>query len=519
MKFVIIIALFLMVYNISAQTPSYSSSGVPYIEGNRFTKVTSLTPNTSNDNCIVLSMDTDSSDGYSVQVETTYGGSYSLAHSWWFPEPGAWSVVGLAPVYGKYILFMGKSFSKDPVKDFKRRQIPLKKLEISKWIKGDAVFWNSEGGAILGVGAGISPVHLGANITVKGSWAHYVEKTGDNKVFVSLINRNIKSLTLSAGVLYAGLSEDFIRAKAKTKSYEVELVDEDHEFAYRMFLKGNDSFLLKLIEEGSNSIEAIETTSYNTNSINNNLGVATPYIPIISWSSSRNRIEEVLEGSTSWDTDRSRHSSKYERTRNFRFFHLNSYRLNQLDFFHEVKEENDYENNTRKRSEEYFLELNYLYEASFGKFGKLKRQFEKMNKVVGFGDRCIDGSNINRKLGYTILQNKLKFTSRVAKFISQLIKEKSFSTFLIKFTDSFYSKKLKLDIERINKIEQKDDHLRILVAKIGKIITRNPELYQLMYKLGQKCGMQSSFEVGGQYITKYIKSDLYEYSSNCPFEI
>ena len=158
---------------INAEEPIYGNSTNPYVEAGFFTRITSLSaPIESAQSCPQIDQAINPQDGFYLEHEKSFSGSFQSAHGWWFPDLSQWAAVGVGPKANHYVIFFGKSYGEDAIKDFKDRKLPLKKSELDRWNKGDAVFWNSEGGAVLGLGTGRSPVHFGTTFNIRGSRAH-----------------------------------------------------------------------------------------------------------------------------------------------------------------------------------------------------------------------------------------------------------------------------------------------------------------------------------------------------------
>lgn len=545
---ILLISTLLFSYSTLAEEPDYGSATTPYIEASRFDRVSSLTRNNDVDEngCYTLNTETDIADGHRVRVEKSYSGNYMYTHSLWFPNPGIWSAVGLGPTLNRYVLFFGTAFGENGVREFKGRTLPFDSNNLSKWNVGDAVFWNSEGGAILGLGSGMSPLNLGTNLTVKGSWAQYVEKTGENKVFVSLIKRKIRTVSISAGVLYAGASLEKIKEKLKSRSYEVEFIDQAHFDAYTAFLRGDESKLKSLIAEGSTSIEPIEVISTLKYATERAIGIATPIVPIISWRNSRRSSSSYTHGEASWGTVRDEYLAEYVWQRNTRILHLDYLRESKFLAGKQVAIENDYENGGKKTTEKYIFELNYKYESDHGKDNRLRSQLYRFKGKTGMYNVCVNIPNIVNRVGYNTINQKAVFSEAFTKTLLNKLKDKSLGEVLISKADkivttllaederyacgrkdynscyeSFKSWYLKSVSYLVNGYKNyvNSDFNSIqgsnYLSYLGKTVVNNPILYRALIEEGKLCGMELTFEISGRNISMIEKKDVFTESNGC----
>lgn len=530
------------------QNPIYSTSTSTYVEGSHFHRIISLTPNKTNQlDCPTVDQDVDENDGYQMEVEKSYSGSFMYANSWWFPEQTQWAVIGLGPTASRYVIFMGKATGEDAIKNFKKRNIPLKVDQLESWNSGDAVFWNSEGGVALGVGTGISPFHVGAKYTIKGSWAHYVEKVGPNKVFASLINRSVQSVSVSAGVLYVGGGLDRIKESIKSRSYEINIVDEAHEIAYRKFLRGDEDALKELIAEGSTNITPIEVIRAKGNARELAIGIATPIYPLLSWRTSTNTSNKMEHGEASWGTVRDKYWGLYSWQTKYRAVFLDYRRFKQFLAGTQFSKQPNYDNGGFNDVQTYFGSLEYIFEADHGREGRLGNQLEKFQKATGLFQYCANIPDIKSTLRYHNISHKMTFSQTfirkllersasvasdnsyleskiqdtVAKMIqndqAQLCGKKDVS----ECTDKLVKEGSK-DLEGLSKkmIDLGKESINTLgMAKefslVGKAITQSPILYRMFYEEGKGCGMNVQFEISGRKISRILKNEEYPESENC----
>lgn len=531
---------------VQAEEPIYGNSTSPYLEANFFHRVISLTPNKSGvEGCPVIEQEIDEADGFYIEVEKSFGGSFQNAHSWWFPDLSQWAVVGLGPKANHYVIFFGKSFGEDAVKKFKDRKLPIKKEELDQWNQGDAVFWNSEGGAVVGVGTGISPFHIGSNYNIRGSWANYVEKTGENKVFVSLINRTVQSVSVSAGVLYTGGGIDWVKDNLKSRSYEVALVDEAHERAYREFLRGDERPLQALLEAKSEHVTPIEVINGRKLTREIAFGISNPVFPILSWRVNSNRFGQGEHGEASWGTVRDKFWGGYSWQKKYRALHLDFRRFKQFKAGTQVAQEPDWNGGTIEKIK-HFASLEYIFEADHGRETRLENQFENFLETTGLYQYCIQIPDFKRSLKYHGVKHNIEFADSFVKrliglsktgeltnylerkgiaLIPQLIEENQRIACGKKNAEKCQEKLEKSFAKHLEDVQTRLDELATVefnsmemaktFAKLGKEIVSSPVMYRLFFEEGKKCGMESSFEVSGQRISQYRKDETFAASDSC----
>ncbi|PIP89638.1 MAG: hypothetical protein COW01_11715 [Bdellovibrionales bacterium CG12_big_fil_rev_8_21_14_0_65_38_15] len=530
------------------QNPIYSTSTSTYVEGSHFHRIISLTPNKTMDlDCPTIDQDVDENDGYKMEVEKSYSGSFMYANSWWFPAQSQWAVVGLGPTASRYVIFMGKAIGEDTIKNFKKRNIPLKKDQLENWNNGDAVFWNSEGGASLGVGTGISPFHLGAKYTIKGSWAHYVEKVGPNKVFASLINRSVQSVSVSAGILYVGAGLDQIKESIKSRSYEIDIIDEAHEVAYRKFLRGDEDALKDLIAEGSTSITPIEVIRGKGNLRELAIGVATPIYPLLSWRTSTNSSNKMEHGEASWGTVRDKYWGLYSWQTKYRAVFLDYRRFKQFLAGTQFSKEPNYDTGGFNDVQTYFGSLEYIFEADHGREGRLGNQLEKFQKATGLYQYCATIPDIKSTLRYHNISHKINFSQTfIRKFLEKAATVSSDDSYLEVKVQDTVSKMIENDQKQLcgkDDVAECNDKLvkkgskdlkdlknkmaelgeksinSLEMAKefslVGKVITQSPILYRMFYEEGKGCGMSVQFEISGRKLSRILKTEEFAESENC----
>ena len=72
---------------VQAEEPIYGNSTSPYLEANFFHRVISLTPNKSGvEGCPVIEQEIDEADGFYIEVEKSFGGSFQNLVSFFAKE-------------------------------------------------------------------------------------------------------------------------------------------------------------------------------------------------------------------------------------------------------------------------------------------------------------------------------------------------------------------------------------------------------------------------------------------------
>lgn len=493
----------------------YNTVTFPNIQANHIHRMFSQTPASSSNNCQVLELDDAGVKTYKYEFEQSYSGNFSFAHSWWFPEPGAWSVVGLGPTIDHYVLFSGSISSERVKRDLYKKKLPLRKRELDKWQVGDSAFWNSEGGATLSAATGISPFYAGVSFTVKGSWANYVEKVGENKVFVSLISRRVMSISPAVGVYIVGAAFDHLRDHFKFKSYEVEIIDDEHEIAYRKFLRGNEQELINLVKSGSKSITPIEVGVSNSRSNTYAASLAVPFFPIISWRLARSKGHGSENAVADWGSEREKFSYDDNWFHTYRFFNLDFRRSYEVQLTDQLLRHSD---DSSVHGQD--LSLTYTYEADHGKVKRLLRQIKRFRKNTGLISSCIISKIDDRaKIGYHQVQSKLKLGKLFIDQFYNSIKEQNLKNVLLTKIDTILS-----DADSLSILCKKERNQPRCIGKLRKRFLRHLEKMLSNYDKLDLSSRKQKAEFIHHFVSKAKDSALvsllmHELASECGGEV
>ncbi|MCP4914171.1 MAG: hypothetical protein GY909_13750 [Oligoflexia bacterium] len=493
--------------------PIYSNSNSQYLEANFIPGFINKQENpTSLDECPTVEL-ADSNEGYDFNIVKNYYVSLGAGKSSWFPELGQWANAGLSLIKGSYVGYYGTMLPNQTKKEIKEtRRIPRKAEGLEPWNVGDAVFWDSQGGVSFNIGTGISPFHVGANFVAKGSWSHYVEKTGPNKIYVGVTKRKIRSMAIQGGISYLGASANKIKEWATGLSYELELDTPEVREAYKDLVKGRFNAIQELEaaeHPGVNKIADIE--KYKTG-FSRSYGSGLPYIPLLSFRRSKERHAEVEDLIFAWDATQKTSKGIYVKSHNYRIVGLNHKRTHNFEAGHKDIEEMDWQNNRRVKRKEEFSNFTYKYEADFGRDNKLGRAFKKFKKVTGL-NHCLNIPDIDQSIGYNQIEYKLSWSKEMIN---------SFKMNFLAWTENMrleesLSKKLAKINELREELNQEEDNIKKskIWAKIGEKIWKKSEVFSFFKNKIEECGGKISFEVSGENIKKIYTESSYEAQESC----
>jgi hypothetical protein len=228
-----------------------SSSARPLVYANFDPQIQSvnLTPNSDNSACPMIDVD-QYQDGFRTSKILPYSAHLGGEIGWWFPVSGQWLSVGFGLSKEGYIEFFYNSETEEDLKDDRKRKFPNKVSEIESWKTGDAIYFDSMGGALITVGTGIPPFMTGFTAHVKAGWSHYIEKTDDeNTIFITIRRRKIGEYRFGNSVSELGAAIGLAKENSKSFAYEMKLEKEDVKEAYELMMKGDFRKAQELAEQ------------------------------------------------------------------------------------------------------------------------------------------------------------------------------------------------------------------------------------------------------------------------------
>lgn len=494
--------------------PTYSTSNIKYFEFDYLPGAINLEKNlTSNSNCINIELN--EKGPFQYNIVKSYSVSLGIGQSFWFPDAGQWAVIGLAPNKSSYVSFFGVADTKDKLDSVKSRKLPKNHQKLDGWIKGDAAFWDSAGGVAFNIGTGIVPFHAGTTFVAKGSWSHYVEKTGDNTVYVGVTKRKIRNISLSAGVSYLGASATKISESADGLSYELDLSTPEVQEAYNDLVKGKFTTVQDLESQEHPGVTKIADISKFKKGYTNSFGSGTPYMPLISFSSNRERSYEGELQEFAWEASDDLHQGIY--AKEFRYRIIGLHHKSRMSFHggEELKKSMDWDTGNQIEKLNSFAKFNYHYEADFGRDNKLSRAISKFFKRTNLEDFvCVNIPDIDDSLSYHQIKLDIEWSDSMTKsFIKDGLNWSEISK-------TFKSKDRKI-LKKIQKLQSelslsnKKEDIANSWSKIGKLIWSSEDIFKLFFEIGINCDQTATFEISGLELSRIQKNLNGIKSNNC----
>ena len=241
MKFLVLLLGVVSTFTLAQTNVPVSSSVRPLVYANFDPQIQSvnLTPNSDRSACPMIDVD-------HIAMGLEHQKFYLTLLTWGqqlvggFPVAGQWLSVGFGLTKEGYIEFFYNSETEEDLKDDRKRKIPNKVSEIKSWKKGDAIYFDSLGGALITVGTGVPPFMTGVTAHVKAGWSHYIEKTNDdNTVFITIRRRKIGEYRFGNGVSELGAAIGLAKENSKSVAYQMKLEKEDVKEAYELMMRGD----------------------------------------------------------------------------------------------------------------------------------------------------------------------------------------------------------------------------------------------------------------------------------------
>lgn len=511
---ILLLSLALSSAPIMAQSkPTYSTSNSQYLDIDFIPGFINNQKNpTSEDSCPTVELAT-VDEGYRFNIVKSYYASVGAGTSSWFPELGQWTSAGLGLIKSSYVGYFGNVLPGQDKKEVRKtRRIPRKAEKLAPWNVGDAIFWDSTGGVSFNIGTGISPFYVGANFVAKGSWSHYVEKTGPNKVYVGVNKKKIRSLGLSGGISYLGASQNRIKEWATGLSYELDLTSPEVQEAYADLVRGRFNNVQELEAANHPGVTKIGDLEKFKVGFTRGYGSGLPYVPLLSFRRSKARHAEVESQVFTWEASEKTNKGIFLKNHNYRIVGLHHKRLHSFEAGVKEIEEMDWDNDRKVQRNEEFANLVYKYEADFGRDNKLGRAFKKFKKVTG-QNHCLNIPDIDQSIGFNQIEYKLSWSKEM---INSFKKNYLSWTQNMRLEESLSKRLTKINDlrEELNKEEDKVERSKIW-SKIGEKIWKKPEVFTFFKNKIEECGGKISFEVSGENIKKIYTESSYEAKESC----
>lgn len=549
MKMKTLPVLLALVLQTGAHAADYKSGNSAFINYDWMNKIINKTE-TPKGACPVLEVDT-YKGGFKLALEKSFYGSIGASASKWFPANTQWASVGVSPVLNTFGILFTEVENEDQISEAKKKNLPKTAEELESWNVSDAAYWESQGGVSLYVGTGIDPVNVGVFAVVTGGWTNYLQKTGNNKVYVERAKKNIKSISFGAGISYPNISLEKVAEAASGSSFEFVLDSNEAVEAFERYMAGDTTKADELSKFSDRGVLKIANNSQRKLTNARSFGVATPFVPVLSFKASVEKSYDRTEENTVWDEDTIKDTGIYTKQRNTRIFNKH-FKLSRSFMggrtFVDVPAKEG-----RKIEEKVYGNLKYSYMSDWGQERRLRKYISKAKALTGLAEEtCTRVPSLENSLGFNQVVLEVNMSDEYMRQIMN--SQKSGSKLLDKIKASalaYQSNKALGDIcenqdddevqdandtcvnntpAKIEAIFSKiNEHASKMestfatdkkefaknVAKLGEQIWKSPFVFKAFFEKGKACGQEFKFEVSGKRISRHVVDQKWIASDAC----
>ncbi len=549
MKFKTLPVFFAIALQSGAIAADYKSGNSAFVNYDWINKIVNKTE-TAKGVCPVLEVDT-YKDGFKVALEKSFYGSIGASASKWFPANTQWASVGVSPVLNTFGIHFTEVENEAQLSTEKKKQLPNTAAELDKWKVNDAAYWESQGGISLYVGTGVDPLNVGVFTVVTGGWTNYLQKTGTNKVYVERAKKNIKSISFGAGISYPNISLERVAEAASGSSYEFTLVSNEAVEAFERYMAGDTTKADELSKFSDRGVLKIADNSQKKLTNARSFGVATPFIPLLSFKASVEKSYDRTEENTVWDEDTIKDTGIYIKQRNTRI--LNKHFKLARSFmggrtFTDVPSKEG-----RKVEEKIYGNLKYAYMSDWGQERRLRKYISKAKALTGLSEEtCTRVPSLENTLGFNqvilevnmsdeylreIMNSKKSGSNLLGKIKAQALALQSDKALTdvceaqdddeVQDANDTCANNSPAKIEAIfAKIEENAAKMEASiatdkkefaknVAKLGEQIWKSPFVFKAFFEKGKACGQEYKFEVSGKRISRHVVGQKWIKTESC----
>ncbi|MFN8370929.1 MAG: hypothetical protein U0T83_09945 [Bacteriovoracaceae bacterium] len=440
-------------------------------------------------------------------------------------------------------------------------RLPDTAEELAKWKVKDAAYWEDQGGVSFYLGAGYFPADLGIFAVATGGWANYLQKTGPNKIYVERSKKNIKSVTFSANVPLASLSESKIKESSVGFSYEFTLDNEANIEAYERFMAGDMTKAQELAEVPNSGVmkisDILDNRTISSRGVAFGLFLPFPFTftrQLLSLKISSDTSYEHFEENSVWDEKLVKDLGSYEKKKSSR---LMGKMLSTNRSFVGGETVTDVPGaDTRVVTNKLFGIFKYSYQSTWGQEDRLRKYVARVKSLTGLTEEtCVNVPEIDNSLKFNQVVLQLGLSPEYLKEI--IGKGKSdqgeFLNKIERLAQAYYSQDKNGSVcavpadrdnveanyddtcsattsKSITKIfanlreyaanmnaaygDDKSEFTKNLV-KFGKEVWSSPFVFKAVYEKGKVCGEEFTYEVSGQRITRHYLTKKFVYSPAC----
>lgn len=486
--------------------------------------------------------------GFKVAQQRSFYGSVGIRGARWFPKNEQWAGVGVGPIKNKFGIFFSDIKKLSELEGEKGKKIPDSFEEVDQWKVSDSAYWESQGGVAFYLGTGISPISIGAFAVATGGWANFLQKTGPNKVYVEMSKKKIRSISFGVGVLQPTIGVEKAFENSNGFAYEFTLDGQESIEAFERFMVGDTTKAQDLSRLRDSGVVKIADISDARIGQSRSFGVATPFIPILSFKSSVEHATDHVEEDSVWDEKLVKDAGLYIKQRN-------TFLLGQ-----QVKEARSFVGGKvttevpglegMTRTDKLFGNFKYSYQSNWGQERRLRKYIGKIKALTGLVDEtCARVPAFKDSMGFNQVALEVNWSDD---YVKELIgKGKSKTSLLPKIRSMAQSYQLSsqqsnvcdyLDNDKYDdncsdsnseKVNQIFKNLESYsanmnksygvdkkefsknMAKFGEEVWKSPFVFKAFFEKGKHCGQDFKFEVSGLRLTRHSIDQKFVGAGNC----
>lgn len=550
MKFMMSLVFLLStaVYPTAHASENLSNGGSWYLNYDWFNQIVNKTP-AAEGQCPTLDVDVNNA-GYKVSLQTSFYGSVSASISKWFPKDEIWSSIAIGPMVNKFGLIFADINSLNELGKQHSKKLPTTASELSKWNAKDSAYWESQGGISFYAGIGADPVSIGAFVVATGGWANYLEKTGPDTVYVERAKKQVKAITVGGGVGPINVGMDRVVESAKGFNYEFNVTNSASAEAFERFMAGDTTKAFELSKLQGSGVKKLADTSFSKLGKAFGMSIATPYIPIISWRASDGKDFNHEEEISVWDERVVKDYGFYTRQQSSRILGWHKKQNTSFKGGMEIFESGANEN--KQSSTKYYGTFKYAYQSDYGPESKLARYVDYAREISGLENEpetCVRIPGLRHKLGYNQVLLEMKLSDPYMRELIGIGTEGSTTLAEVEALAMKYDNQaranegcntsfepndtrnslicnatpvssafatIKKSLRQINaNLNGSKSEFAFAMAKFGKAVWSNPNIFKAIYQKGKECGVEMSFEVSGLRVSRFHRTSKFAYNDSC----
>lgn len=486
--------------------------------------------------------------GFKVAQQRSFFGSLGATGSRWFPKTEQWAGVGVGPVKNNFGIYFSEIKKISELADEKEKRLPDNVEEISEWKVSDSAYWESQGGVAFYLGTGIFPIDIGAFVVATGGWANFLQKTGPNKVYVERSRKKIRSIALGVGVLGPSISVERAFENSNGFAYEFTLDTQEAMESFERFMAGDTTHAQDMSRMRDSGVVKLSDMSETRLGVARSFGVATPFIPILSFKSSTEHATDHVEEDTVWDEKIVKDAGIYIKQRNS---FLAGKQVKEARSFIGGKVTTEVPTlEGMSKTDKLYGNFKYSYQSNWGQQKRLRKYIAKVKALTGLvSETCATVPAFKDTMGFNQVVLELNLSDD---YVKELIGHgKSKTSLLPKIRSMAQSYQLNSDKSKVcdyldndkyddncsdstsAKVSEIFSNLETYsarmnksygvdkkefsknMAKFGEEVWKSPFVFKAFFEKGKVCGQDFKFEVSGRRITRHAIDQKFVGTASC----